>query len=224
MAGPCKPGKEKNANGRCVKIKTCEDPNKEKNANGRCVKKCKSFQHRSPKTGVCLPREKSTSIAKSISKNKSAKLPKRFTSAELSYMARELKHVNSPGTRKRHGSVTQKLEKKYQAAELALAKARLKEVAEPGSHKMHLSETQKLEKKFRAAELALAKAKLKHVETAERGSRKDKPKRTKRYKAEHLALAKKSLKHVKRGTRKMHTSKTRGYSQFDKPKKRWIFF
>ena len=51
---PCKPGKERNSNGRCVKIKSIVDsvksnssktiklkpckPGKERNANGRCVK------------------------------------------------------------------------------------------------------------------------------------------------------------------------------------------
>jgi hypothetical protein len=168
MAGPCKPGKEKNANGRCVKIRTCEDPNKEKNANGRCVKKCKSFQHRSQKTGVCLPREKSTAKAKAKSISKSVKkLPKRFTSAELSYIARELKYVKNPGTRKMHLSTTERVEtpgKKFQSAELDAAMKNLKHVAtsKRGSRKPKHNKLR--------GKLIARKRNLKHV--SQRGTRK----------------------------------------------------
>lgn len=53
---PCKPGKEKNANGRCVKIKTICKAGKEKNKKtGRCVKICKPTQHRNAE-GKCVTR------------------------------------------------------------------------------------------------------------------------------------------------------------------------
>jgi hypothetical protein len=52
MAG-CKPGKEKNANGRCVKIQNGCKAGKEKNAHGRCVKKCTQKQRRN-RAGKCV--------------------------------------------------------------------------------------------------------------------------------------------------------------------------
>ena len=207
---PCKSGKEKNANGRCVKIKHCEDPNKEKNANGRCVKKCKSHQHRNAK-GVCMPRDK----PKPKTKAKASSLKKRIFSAELDLQGRELKYVKVP-ERKLHMSKSEKLKGRYATADLSDAEGKLRHVSSPGTRKRHMSETEHLEKKFKAADLALAKKKLRHIKTAERGSRKIKPKKkTERYRRAHLILAKRSLKKVKPGTRKMHTSRTKGYSQFD---------
>lgn len=50
---PCKEGKEKNANGRCVKNKEECKEGKEKNKNGRCVKKC-HFTQRRNKSGRCV--------------------------------------------------------------------------------------------------------------------------------------------------------------------------
>jgi hypothetical protein len=99
MAGDCKAGKEKNANGRCVKIKTCDDPNKEKNANGRCVLKCQSWQYRSSKSGRCL-----TTAKPKVSVT--TKRAKRFQAADLALAKKNLKSVSTRGTRRLHTSKT----------------------------------------------------------------------------------------------------------------------
>jgi hypothetical protein len=186
---PCKPGKEKNANGRCVKIKGCADPNKEKNANGRCVKKCQPHQHRNSK-GVCMPRDKPKARPRSLK-------IKKFDSAELSYQGRQLRHVLKPGTRQLHrSSSTQKLKPKLDRAELSLQGRELKHVSQDPRKKYskrHYSHKQNI----KSAELSLQGRELKrHIKPAHRYAPK-------------LSSAKKKLRHVsKPGTRKMHTSST----------------
>jgi hypothetical protein len=73
----CKPGKEKNAHGRCVKIKSECKAGKEKNVHGRCVKKCTQTQRRN-RAGKCVSLKKPISYSiktSSSSKKYSYKKP-----------------------------------------------------------------------------------------------------------------------------------------------------
>ena len=68
----CKPGKEKNSKGRCVKVTNGCKSGKEKNANGRCVNKCTTTQRRN-RAGKCVSLKKPVSYSiKSPSHKKSS--------------------------------------------------------------------------------------------------------------------------------------------------------
>jgi hypothetical protein len=72
MAKDCKAGKERNSNGRCVKIKTDSCKAGKEKVNGRCVNKCKGKKIRNSK-GKCVTQKHRSPSASSTASYHTAK-------------------------------------------------------------------------------------------------------------------------------------------------------